>query len=262
MWLVLGVGMISQLIPIPIDETVSERWFYFPMIGILGVLGIAAEVFFRTTSKLRGLYLIMIILLVPLSIRTVVRSLNWHDEMRLYFHDESVSVNSPTIENSIGFNYLQSGELDLAIEHLQKASIFTPTEVTLFDLGLAYDLKGEADIAKSFYKESVSHYIGNLSPYRFAAFLIDRQAFDAASDFLNSQLQHEPADLTLNYLKSILLYKLGRKDEALACINKLTDPAFLNDYYIKELKNAMSNGEDIDDLIKNDPVFNLRISNK
>lgn len=85
-WLVVGLIFHSQLFPL--DMTVADRWMYFPIVGLLGVVGVSIQVI-KLVSKNRiafGLTL-GVILISLLSLRTIIRNTNWSDEARLLGHD-------------------------------------------------------------------------------------------------------------------------------------------------------------------------------
>ncbi|MDE2025659.1 MAG: hypothetical protein KGJ07_04150, partial [Patescibacteria group bacterium] len=64
-WIVMGIGMLLQLIPL--DMTVADRWMYFPMVGILGVLGILCQQVI-TKVKSREYILVAVVIIALLSI--------------------------------------------------------------------------------------------------------------------------------------------------------------------------------------------------
>lgn len=49
LWFFIGLGFHLQLFPL--DQTVADRWFYFPGVGFLGMLGITMVVFSETIRK-------------------------------------------------------------------------------------------------------------------------------------------------------------------------------------------------------------------
>src|SRR5258708_37949937 len=53
LWFSIGVGMHMQFIPL--DMTVSDTWFYFPMVGMLGMIGVALETVRHPGIRLRNM---------------------------------------------------------------------------------------------------------------------------------------------------------------------------------------------------------------
>jgi hypothetical protein len=74
-WLGGGLALISQVLPL--DMTVSESWFYFPMVGALGLIGITANVLSPHIHFNKNIIITLaIVCVLLLSIRTVIRGPN------------------------------------------------------------------------------------------------------------------------------------------------------------------------------------------
>ncbi len=85
-WLVAGLIAHSQLIPL--DATVADRWMYFPIVGLLGVVGASIQALSFTSKKSAVFgFILGIILISLLSIRTIIRNTNWSDELTILSHD-------------------------------------------------------------------------------------------------------------------------------------------------------------------------------
>lgn len=80
-WIVLGLAFHSQVMPLYL--TVAERWFYFPMIGIVGLFA----VFFEKVLDSRVWKIGLIIILCVLSCRTFIRTFDWRDSYTLLSAD-------------------------------------------------------------------------------------------------------------------------------------------------------------------------------
>ncbi len=118
LWFLMGLGIHLQIIPL--DATVADRWFYFPSIGILGILGIAVT-HMQVKKQKTILGLIGVTVILALSIRTVVRNTNWKDGLTLARHDIEVNKDSFALENNLGFELMQVGRYDQAQIHVEKS---------------------------------------------------------------------------------------------------------------------------------------------
>jgi len=85
-WLVTGLIAHSQLIPL--DMIVADRWMYFPIVGLLGVVGVCMHTikFKSNKFKVAG-FTLGIILISLLSLRTMDRNTYWSDQIKLLAHD-------------------------------------------------------------------------------------------------------------------------------------------------------------------------------
>jgi hypothetical protein len=135
-WFLCGMGLLLQIFPL--DMTVAERWFYFPMVGLLGMLGIILQIYKSRLQRLKKLSLsIALIIIILLSVRTIERNADWHDEFKLFVHDSQISTNFD-LETSIGMDYDAVGDERDAVLHLKKAVDLYPDESDIYDLGVVY----------------------------------------------------------------------------------------------------------------------------
>ncbi|MGH7203052.1 MAG: glycosyltransferase family 39 protein, partial [Candidatus Levyibacteriota bacterium] len=88
MWFLCGILLHLQIIPL--DKTVAVRWFYFPIVGILGMIGVLFEAF-RVTTKNIWVLSIAFILIGLLATRTFIRTFDYRNELTLVRHDIPVS---------------------------------------------------------------------------------------------------------------------------------------------------------------------------
>ncbi|MFZ9595993.1 MAG: tetratricopeptide repeat protein [Bdellovibrionia bacterium] len=134
LWVVFGMGLHAQLIPL--DGTVSDRWFTFPMIGFLGLLSqgllqptgtaepspqsLPGALDLLPTRIRSQKFFLSLGLLLALSARSWVRSLNWSSPLTLYSHDVQIIPNTFYIQNNLGLELLQIGQIDQARDHFLK----------------------------------------------------------------------------------------------------------------------------------------------
>ncbi len=123
-WFVIGLGQLLQIVPL--DMTVADRWFYFPMAGLLGMLGVGITALHLNSSRLTYPVAITAILLIGiLSIRTIVRNANWYDPVTLYTHDIQVQEDY-YLEGALGEYFKRIGKVDQAMPHYKKALELNP----------------------------------------------------------------------------------------------------------------------------------------
>jgi hypothetical protein len=119
-WFFLGIGLVIQIFPL--DATVSDRWFYFPIVGILGILGILFQTLQTKKKITRNLIVgIAFVSISLLSIRTMVRNTNYVDQLTLFSHDAAISRNGFDLENQLGAMYYQANNIAESRKHFQRA---------------------------------------------------------------------------------------------------------------------------------------------
>ena len=81
------LGMLLHLQIKPLDMTVCENWFYFPMIGLLGAIGVAITILYIPKRNMHiALSALCIIVLTVLGVRTYLRGYDWKDQNTITFN--------------------------------------------------------------------------------------------------------------------------------------------------------------------------------
>jgi tetratricopeptide (TPR) repeat protein len=151
---VVGLLMHSQIFPL--DLTVADRWFYFPIFGLLGIIGVFLKNLKPTKRIFYGLgYGAVALLILFLSIRTIVRNTNWSDAITLYTHDVRIEDNWD-IENNLGFEYKNIGNQSEALAHYLKSIELFPFESNILNAGIVYANMGNLIKAKEYYYKAIS----------------------------------------------------------------------------------------------------------
>ena len=81
--------------------TVADHMFYFPMVGILGVIGISLQNIKHRPKYIKWIGITFaIIVSILLSVRTVIRNMDWSSGISLYSHDLQYQQND-LLENNL-----------------------------------------------------------------------------------------------------------------------------------------------------------------
>ena len=144
-WFIVGVAMIMQIFPL--DMTVADRWFYFPLVGLLGMIGISVKLL-RLQKKLYktlAVFLVCILLLL-FSLRTMVRNTNWYSGSTLYAHDIQLEEADNFVNhNNYAITLSNEGNLALALKHAERSVTLYPFEKNLVNLGWLYFQVGQRE---------------------------------------------------------------------------------------------------------------------
>jgi len=148
LWALIGISIHLQIIPL--DYTVAERWFYFPLIGFIGIFGVLFEVLnLKKIEKWKLLIIVAIILL--LATRTIMRSFDWKDEFILSIRDIQTSKSAYDLYNGISAQYSKENQYSEAKIYAEKSIEIYPYVSNYLNLGVAYLGLGEYQKAKESY---------------------------------------------------------------------------------------------------------------
>lgn len=254
LWFALGLAMLLQIFPL--DATVSDRWFYFPLVGILGMLGVIIQTLlfseaqkykfvFKYKNTKTAITLIGILIVLILSLRTIARNANFHDIITLYSHDAQVEDNY-FLETDLGINYELSGKRQLAFNHLQKSVSIHPFWYNLFSLGLLYEDIGDDKKAGEFYYKAMvaADTFSSLYHYRFPSelriyikyslLLLENKKWSESSVISKKGLQYYPKSSILWVELATSYYAQQNLRDAFSSISEaksLTSNDLLNSIY-------------------------------
>lgn len=184
-WFVLS--LLPHLQIIPLNMTVAERWFYLPMVGLIGMIGVVIEKELDRIPKLFPMILIAAVL-VLLSSRTIIRNQNWKNELALFFHDGKGKNISFDLENNLGVALFRNGKEDQAEMHFRRSTELAPYWwVNWNNLGAIYERRGDMANAELFYKRSIEKGDYYLAYENYAGVLIKQKKYQEAREFLEKK---------------------------------------------------------------------------
>jgi len=211
LWLL--IGLLPHLQIVPINMTVAERWLYFPMIGMLGVLaeslkllspepveGKAKKDSLHVNKSLRMTGMIIIIFLF--FVRSFVRTLDWRNGLALYGSTIS-STSSFDMQNNMGVELFRIGKYNEAKKYFEKSVKLAPYWwVNWNNLGAIYEQEKNFTKAQEYYERSVNNGDYQLAYENLAKTLvIHRTDKQKAKVFLQKALLKFPEDEILKALE-------------------------------------------------------------
>ncbi|MFZ5932987.1 MAG: tetratricopeptide repeat protein [Patescibacteria group bacterium] len=210
-WFILGLFFHLQIIPL--DATVAERWFYFPLVGLLGMAGLFSEIFL---SRTKGEWVLMVslFLIFLLSIRTFIRSFDWRDNLRLATQDIKVSPESYALENLMAQGLIVQNRLEEAKVHVERSVKFYPYSTNYINLGYIYFSMGDYPKAKEAYLKALEFGDYYLTYEGLAAVSVLYGDPRESIEFVKSALKKFPQSARLWLDLALLNYKVGNISEA------------------------------------------------
>lgn len=215
-------GLIFHLQIIPLDYTVANRWFYFPIIGLLGLFGVLFTTLYpkKILSK-NILFLLLLLLIAVFSIRTIIRNTNWYNGMTIATHDLHYSPQDYSLESYLGVQYYNLGNYTEAQYHFMRSVRIAPYwDLNWNYLGEVYERVGETNgnkklIAKArqTYLIAIKNSVNDETPYDNLAHLYVFTADKNAHSFLLDSLKKFSHSSELRYYLAIYeLFRHDRKD--------------------------------------------------
>ena len=165
-WFILGTGMSIQIVPL--DMTVADRWFYFPIVGLLGMTGVGLtylqQTFKRFTTQY---YAIALIILCLLSLRTFIRAFDWKNNLTLYTHDIQYQKDNYIFTDALARELLLAHKPDEALPYELESVAIQPTIINETGLGEIYLAKFQLGKAIDAFVKGEKLYNPNTQSPRF-----------------------------------------------------------------------------------------------
>ena len=215
-WFFIGILAHSQIVPL--DQTVAEHWFYFPIIGLMGILGVLAHTWHLRVNN-KYVVAILLIICILLSVRTFSRSYDWRNEYALASRDIQVSPDSHSLHYSLSHYYSTQGKHKEAIIHAQKSIDLFPTIINYTYLGNAYFYTKDLGRAEEAYLQALKLGDNYYAYVNLATVYINTDPLEALS-FVPKAVEKYPLDATLWYKLAVLEYTYGDRNKAKAAIER------------------------------------------
>jgi len=225
--------------------TVAERWFYFPIIGIFGMI---ATIFTKMKVKKESgkLFLTFILgaILILLTGRTIIRNQNWKNGLTLYTNDIQLNPEAFDLQNNYGVELFRSGKKDEAKIHFENSIALAPNWTTNYsNLGVIYERLGDEEEAEKLYKKTLENGDYYLAVENLASLYFRQKKYSEVITFCEEQIKYRPYNLKLNYTLAISLYQTGKITEGLKYI-RITYQLY-PDTQVKNILTIMEQGKEL-----------------
>jgi tetratricopeptide (TPR) repeat protein len=219
------IGLLPHLQIIPLNMTVAERWLYFPMIGLLGMVGSLLGKNDKQTSfpppigvegRLRRKSILLItlgiVIIILFSIRSFLRVLDWRNGLSLYGRD--IRPNSSfDLQNNMGVELFRVGRFDEAKKYFEISTQLAPYWwVNWNNLGASYEREKNYQKAADYYQKSVNNGQYYLAYENLAKILVFRgKNKQKTEEFLQEALKLFPEDQNLLLINTYFQEKNNQK---------------------------------------------------
>jgi Flp pilus assembly protein TadD len=198
-------------------QTMADRYFYIPSIGLLiaVVFGLADIAKTRRVAPSLSAAIAGVVLLV-LATLTNARIHLWSDSFTLFKHALAVTPPNLIIENSLGIAMDNSGRYDEAAAHFEKAlQVQRDHYEVLVNIGVTRYHQGQLPEAIEYYQAAIrSQPDAPEAHAQLALALWKQNRNEAAYDEVRRASQLAPKDANIRNYLGIALGRLGRFPEA------------------------------------------------
>jgi protein O-mannosyl-transferase len=225
LWFAIGLSLHLQIFPL--DGTVADHWFYFPIVGLIAIILMIVEtIILRKRLCPRLFVFFAVIILFLFSLRSFVRTFDFRNEHILAIHDLKSEPDNFVLQNILGVQLQKNGDFANAEKHLYiAAKLYPQNNMAWNNLGFLYEQKGDKE------KNNIQDYIkadelylkaiqtgNNPTTYINLAELRlfkERFKYSSVNAFIESALVKFPNSPNLLLMHAITLYKLQNKEMAL-----------------------------------------------
>jgi tetratricopeptide (TPR) repeat protein len=237
-WFILGMLINMQFIPL--DATVADRWFYFPFVGVLGMIGVLLNLV-HFNFKNKWLLIIPVLIVILFSLWTFVRSFDWRSNYALDIHDLQVTPQNFELENELSYVYINNGDYEVAKQLAEKSVQYYPYFTNYLNLGDAYYHMGDYKDAKYSFLKSLQYGKVYLTYENLAILgIIYGNPYNNINYIKNTSLKNFPQDPTLWLSLAVLEYKVGKIHSAKSYIQQAynLDPSSNLYYFYSKIMNS------------------------
>jgi len=233
-WFLSGL-VLHMPIFTPLYNTVADRWFYFPIIGLLGMTAIAASVFFKTSTMRKTIIICLVISIVLLSVRTIIRNSDFQDAITLFEHD-SKNQRNYRLEGDLGELHLVAGNVKESLTHLRNTDNWHRSSSSLYNLGFWYEYNGSFSNAANYYEKAYNFAkeaknIPNKAIYeRLSYNLLVSGEIKRAKKFIDEGKLYYPESDYLWYIEARIQYAEKNLSDAVNAIKKAKSLKALEEY--------------------------------
>lgn len=190
-WFIIGLLLHLQILPL--DATVADRWFYFPIIGLLGLIAVVFQLVEIRVRRYKLLVVLLaIIILSGLSLRTFIRTFDWRDSLTLYMHDLKIQQDNFFLQNSIGAELIIAGKYEQAKPYVESSVKAFPYFGNVNNMAAIYLSEGNTEKTREYLQKALTLGDNYLVYQNYSNFLLNYDTPQNAKKFTEEALAKYP----------------------------------------------------------------------
>jgi tetratricopeptide (TPR) repeat protein len=231
--LLFGIFLHSQIL-FALDNTVADRWFYFSLFGLIGIICTVLQIMHNNNKSIKFVTISIVVILIIISLKTYFRNQDFYDSYTLYSHDVKYSTNSSLLNSGLGNELMMRGDYSDARKYLLRSVQLDPKGyINWTDLAVYYEHINQIKSANTAYLKAIMNTQYYLAYQDYASFLFLYSTPKQAEIFTKYTLGIFPTNGYLWQLLTIIEVDLGNKNDALEASKKAVY------YYPTELTSTM-----------------------
>ena len=210
------IALAPTLTPFRLNWIVAERYLYLPILGILVLLGLGFEKLTNSPKFKQISYIMLALIVILLSVRTIIRNIDWKNEDNLWIATGKTSPSSPNTHNNLGDVYGRRGDKQAALREFQRAIELKPNYGDAYhNLANTYMELGQPGKALENYQSALKFNPNLWQSYQnIAAIYLSQKNYEQAIENLQKAISVNPKNLNLRNNLGIVYLISGKKDKA------------------------------------------------
>ncbi len=213
----LFIGLSPMITPLKVAWIVAERYVYLGSLGIFVMIGLGLQKITRLLKNKIYFYLIWGAILIALSVRTIVRNVDWKNQDNLWLAAARTSPSSPQNHNNLGDLYSRHGNFEKAVQEFSAAIALLPNYGDAYhNLANTYLQMGKVDLAVENYQKALTFNPGLWQSHQnLAAIYAQQGRLDLTLEHLRQAVNLNPQNPNLLLNLGVIYYDSGKKEEAI-----------------------------------------------
>ena len=214
----LGGFAVTANILMPTGTIMGERLAYLPSAGFCLLVALGWN-WLRQRQRTVALAALTA-MVAALGMRTMVRNVDWRDNLSLYTAGVRVAPNSAKMHGNLGGEYMASAQWDMAATEFQTALRILPDYPdVLASYGLLEIWRGHNESAghmleRAYYMSHRDNPNYDFMAVNYAALLMQTNHTDGALDVLNREITESPGYSRAWSNRAVIRYKRGHAGPA------------------------------------------------
>jgi hypothetical protein len=214
-----GLSLVEIIQIIPLDDTVTEQWFYMAMAGLLGIIGIAISLL-RTRLNLKYGWVVAALIAGILGVRTCLRGLDYRNDYRLESANISASKEDYVAYIELAHDVFMQGNYQEALDYDRESINIFPSATNYSNLGVILTNEDKFPAALQAYQRSLQYGHNYVTYEDMGVLTLFAPPSAADKQYLISALRSYPKDSNLWLYLAILEARQGDNTEAKVAIQK------------------------------------------